>query len=84
MSVEPISKTAGPAGALPLANLGTMTNDEQRRCLEIGKRIPSLRWWYSLHEKLGCSPREAVDAGRFADVEAILPNTKLRDAERSL
>jgi len=62
------------SSAIREMHLGTMTDAEQRRCLEIGKRIPSLRWWYSMHAKLGCSPRDAVDAGRFADVEALLPN----------
>lgn len=55
-------------------HLGNMTDADQVRCLELGKRIPSLHWWYSTHEKLGCSPRDAVDAGRIIEVENLLPN----------
>lgn len=65
--------TPGDGQCLQEKHLGNMSADDVSRCLEIGKRLPSLTWWYSRHEGLGCSPREAVDAGRISDVEALLP-----------
>lgn len=52
-----------------------MTDDKlAARLLAIGRRIPSFTWWFTTHSQLGCSPRDAVDAGRLDEVESLLPN----------
>jgi hypothetical protein len=54
-------------------SVSNISDANARRLLEIGKKMPSLKWWYSFSATLGCSPRDAVDAGRISDVEALLP-----------
>ena len=54
-------------------DIGKLDKATTQRLIDIGRRLPSLSWWYNVHPELGCSPRDAVDRLRLDEVEKLLP-----------